>query len=236
MSNIIAAPQVIPLTVPLGGSGLITVAAGKYLKGNDAAALVPRTIAEMLIDLGMGRQIFTASGNFVAPVGITKVYLTMVGGGGNGAPGVAGTYGGGGGSGGSWVIRYAYTVVPGNNYAVTINGPGGTSIFDTLIILAGSNAVATAGGICLGTLDGAPAPNGLAGGPGIKGGNGWLGETGANLMGAPGGGTPWGKGGAGGFQAVGFDGTGYGSGGGGGGGDQARAGGIGTGGFVLVEW
>lgn len=54
MSYISAPPQVVPLTVPLGGSALTTVAAGSYLKGNDANALVPRTVAQVKTDLSLG--------------------------------------------------------------------------------------------------------------------------------------------------------------------------------------
>lgn len=73
-----------------------------------------------------GVQLFTSSGTFVAPAGITKVYLTMVGGGGS-SGGSSGGNGSGGGGAGASVINFPYTVIPGNSYTVTV-GAGGTAV------------------------------------------------------------------------------------------------------------
>jgi hypothetical protein len=65
-------------------------------------------------------QLFTASGSWTAPTGVTKVRLTVIGGGGGAsADGCTGYYGGYGGYG-----YGVYTVTPGTAYTVTI-GAGG---------------------------------------------------------------------------------------------------------------
>jgi len=51
------------LSVARGGTGLATVAANSYLKGNGTSALVPRTYAEVLTDLGL------AAGGLLLPTG-----------------------------------------------------------------------------------------------------------------------------------------------------------------------
>lgn len=103
--------------------------------------------------------LFTASGTFTAPVGVTKVYISAVAGGGSGAVDAGGGASGGGGGGAS-ILNYPFTVVPGNNYTVTI-GAGGTGIpsaisngnaggntsFDTITLLGGAGGTATLGGI-----------------------------------------------------------------------------------------
>lgn len=142
-------------------------------------------------------QIFTANGTFVAPTGITKVYLTMIGGGGGGSPGDGGE--GGGGAGG-YIMNYPYTVVPGNSYAVVIGagGAGGT----------GGGVLGAAGSAS--TFDGTVScAGGGAGNPGVGGGGrdsstatggGYneKGGTGAtSAQGKGGGGSPFGAGGNG---------------------------------------
>ncbi len=97
-------------------------------------------------------QLFTSSGTFTAPVGITKVYLTMsAGGGGGGGAGSNSNSHAGGGASGQYVINYPYTVVAGNSYTVTIgalgaggdatpsNGSnGGNTSFDALTLTGGN--------------------------------------------------------------------------------------------------
>lgn len=102
--------------------------------------------------LSHGLQLFTSSGTFTAPSGVTKVYITAIGAGaGGGGCNGAGLAGGGGGS-GSYVINYPYTVTPSSSYPVTINSGGagnsnasgsngGTTVFDTLTLLGGSGGV-----------------------------------------------------------------------------------------------
>jgi len=97
-----------------------------------------------------GIQIFTSDGTFVAPTGVTKVYLTMVAGGGGGC-GANGSYGGGGGGSGSFLINYPFTVVPSSTYAVVVGaggagsaygyytpGTGGSTSFSTVSTVGGT--------------------------------------------------------------------------------------------------
>lgn len=145
-------------------------------------------------------EIFTASDTFTAPAGITKVYLSMVGGGGVG--GNDQNYGssnaGSGGTGGDSVINYPYTVVPGNNYTVTVGGSAQNTSFDSLTVtagLAGNQGGASPGATKSATL----RLNGIAGASGGAGGKGLIhgGDGGAGIggTGGGGGGTPFGDGG-----------------------------------------
>lgn len=89
-------------------------------------------------------QIFTSSGTWTAPAGVTKVWLLVVGGGGGGCGGV-----GAGGMGGAQT-QQQFTVSPSTGYTVTIGaggtgvggggyigGTGGTSSFSTVTGLGG---------------------------------------------------------------------------------------------------
>ena len=153
-----------------------------------------------------GIQVFTSSGTFTVPGGITKVYVTQVGGGGGGAGGNSGAGGGNG------------------------NVGGATSFDTTLIAAGGAGGIAGdgAGGAGSGGLDGASAshPNNIGGKPTLKSGNGGAGFVG---YGGGGGASIAGFGGKGGDLPTG---AGYvgGYGGGGGGGTRPHAGGQGGGG------
>lgn len=131
------------------GSGIVRLTpgtSGQYLKTQGAGA------NPVWADLVSGKQIFTSNGTFTAPTGVTTVFLTLCGGGG-GAGGTQGTsnHKSGSGASGACVINYPYTVVPGNNYSVTIGGggnggsagnnpgtQGSSSVFDTLTVLGGN--------------------------------------------------------------------------------------------------
>ena len=195
-------------------------------------------------------QVFTSSGNFTAPVGITKVYLTMTGGGGGGGGVNGGVKGGGGGGAGQTLINYQYTVISGNVYVVTVGagGAGGAnnadgsdgtaSIFDSTVTadfgdkgLSGGNG-GTGGVGGGGTLNGTGA---TAGNFGIQGGNGGVGTTSGTPSGGGGGGSSYGSGvtgttGNGGNATVN---TGA---GGAGGGGASGAGGNGATGIVIVMY
>lgn len=120
---------------------------------------------------GTATQIFISSGTFVAPVGVTTVYLTVVGGGGGG--GGTNNVSSGGGGGGGAVVNYAYTVVPGNSYSVTVGagGAGGASGGSNTGTNGGDSVFDSTGGAILG-------PGGIGGGG--SGGNGGAGGA-ANL-------------------------------------------------------
>lgn len=192
---------------------------------------------------GSSSELFVSTGTFTAPAGVTRVFLTMVGAGGGGATGTTDTSGGGGGGGGAMVINYPFTVVPGNNYTVTINSggatstDGGTTSFDTLIVKGGKGA--PAGGSVGGLSGNAVALNVSSIGIGNNGGTGEAG-TGARYGGA-GAGTIFGAGGDGGASganngANAANGTGAGGGGGGSSGVSAGTGGSGGSGFVIVNY
>lgn len=63
-------------------------------------------------------QLFTSSGSWTAPAGVTRVKATVIAGGGGGSA-WAGSSGGGGGYSCAWV-----TVSPGTTYTVTVGGGG----------------------------------------------------------------------------------------------------------------
>jgi len=179
-------------------------------------------------------DIFTSDGNWVAPAGITKVYITAVGGGGGGGSGSGNS--GGGGGGGGMLIKYPYTVVGGNTYAVDIGagGAGGSiggadgaaganTTFDTAVIALGGakgegSTGGSAGGLGAGGFD---AVTSTSGGYNLKGGNGAI---------TAGGGTLFGPGAIVNHAATANTGAG---GGGGGDGSPGYAGGSG---LLIVEW
>lgn len=77
--------------------------------------------------------LYTTPGTFtwIAPPGITQVYVECVGGGGGGG-GNIGNQGAGGGGGGAYAARQAVPVTPGNTYTVVVGaaGSGGTTATD----------------------------------------------------------------------------------------------------------
>lgn len=174
-------------------------------------------------------QLFTTSGTFIAPSGITTVFLSGVAGGGGGGGNGGNANNGGGGGGGQSVINYPYTVVPGNTYTITIGtggntgnsagGDGTNTVFDALTLNAGT------GGSSGGSLVVGAQGTGGSGIFGFSGGGDGVSKTsnaGGTIF------SPFGSGGAGG-AATGSVGTagfltleyfGNGAGGGGGGGGQ----------------
>lgn len=77
----------VPLIVGKGGSGLATIAAGSYLKGNNANNLVPRTPGEVKVDLGInplpgteggtGKATMTTDSFLVGAAGNTYIEKTI---------------------------------------------------------------------------------------------------------------------------------------------------------------
>lgn len=165
-------------------------------------------------------EIFTASGTFSVPAGITKAYISMCGGGGGGA---ASSQKGGGGGGAS-VVNYPFTVTPSASITVTIgaggsvDADGGSSSFDTLTVLGGKKGT-TAGGLGgnrasgVDNLDADPAGSSCP--PGVSGGNGSAQSGGSANNAGSGGSTLFGKGAAGQSDggSAGDTGSGYGYGG-----------------------
>lgn len=77
--------------------------------------------------MGLTKKVFTSSGSFVPPSGVTSVILVGYGGGGGGASGTVATGNNNGGGGGGGAIQgiFIVDVVPNTTYTVTI-GAGGT--------------------------------------------------------------------------------------------------------------
>jgi hypothetical protein len=183
-------------------------------------------------------QVFTSSGTFTVPAGVTKVKVHVTGGGG-GATMEPGTAGGGGGT----AIKIISGLTPGASITVTVGGGGGPASSYNGSGTGGTGGTSSFGGYCSAT--------GGAGGVSVsqKGGAGGIGSNGdLNLAGDPGfggdadsgpnpngGSSFWGGG------ALGWDGSSTGNGrnyGGGGGATNlgAGTGGAGSGGVVVVEY
>ena len=128
-------------------------------------------------------EIFTASGQWTAPAGVTSAYVLVYGAGGHG--GSNGTSGGAAGGAGGYMKAQTVTVEPGRAYPITIgtagSGTGGASSFGTLLSAngggkggdgsggTGGNGTAVAGvGNGTGGTGGAGATNGY----GVTGGGG----------------------------------------------------------------
>lgn len=198
-----------------------------------------------------GAQLFTGSGTFNVPQGVTTVFLTGVaGGGGAGGTAATATAMSGSGGGGGATVRQAITTTPGAAVTVTIGGGGAggsannpgatggsTSFGASLTLTGGGGGGQVAAGSGVGGTAGAGGSGGnISGNPGQKGDN----VPSTTLTFIKGGGSPWGEGGSYQFTAGtnGIAGTGLGSGGGGANPAAAtnQTGGNGTGGFLLVEW
>jgi len=191
--------------------------------------------------------IFTSSGTFTAPPGVTTVYLTMCGGGGGGGGGTYNAGAGGGGASGNTIVNYPYTVIPGGEYTVTIGEGGsggeggftagegevgGNSVFDTLTVPGGDYGEGGGGGYYGGGGSNSKATLGISveGDPGNQGGADRIGGLGGNGI--------LGSGGAGGDLSAGGTGSGY-SGGGGGGASRGNFwydGGAGAAGVCIIMY
>ena len=129
------------LPVANGGTGAATLAANNVLLGNGTSAVqavAPGTSGNVLTSngttwtssalpvAGVNAQVYTSgSGSFTIPAGVTKLKVTIVGGGGGSAGSAVGNAGGGGGGGGT-AVKWLTGLTPLNtiNYAV---GSGGTA-------------------------------------------------------------------------------------------------------------
>mgnify|MGYP006921348424 CR=1 FL=1 len=183
-----------------------------------------------------GKQIFTSSGTFTAPAGVTKVLISGIGAGGGGGQGGANSCGAGGGA-GQCVMNYPYTVTPGNTYTVTINPGGtsnqngGTSVFGTLT-LAGGRAGGT-GNSAGGAGHDPDASQRTLGSFGIPTGSGGNGYTATDAYNGAGGSSPFGLGGGGGYSAANAAAN---TGAGGSGGESNHNGYNGGSGIIIVEY
>jgi hypothetical protein len=123
-------------------------------------------------------QVFTSSGSFTVPAGVTKLRVRVVGGGGSGGGSTASLAGAGGGSGA--YAEGVVTVTPGQVITVTVGAGGagnsgasgsigGTSSFGAFASATGGSGGATNGG--------GSAPGGA---PGSASGSGFILIAGAN--------------------------------------------------------
>ncbi len=137
------------VAVANGGTGRATLTANNVLLGNGTTAVnfvAPGTTGNVLTSngttwvsqapsggggsyAGPQAQAFVANGTFTIPSGITRLKVTVVGGGGGSGGGAGGCFGvnpsGGGGAGGA-SISYLTGLTPGATIAVTVGG-GGTA-------------------------------------------------------------------------------------------------------------
>jgi len=99
-----------------------TASSSTYLRGDNSWQPISSTT-------GLAAQLFTASGTFTVPAGVTAIKVYLVGGGGAGAGAAvtsSTTYSAGvGGGGGGGLISYITGLTPGNTVSVTV-GAGGT--------------------------------------------------------------------------------------------------------------
>lgn len=182
---------------------------------------------------------------FTIPAGVTKMKVTVVGGGGSGATGNAGgSQEGAGGGAAGYALVYLTGLTPGNTLTYTV-GAGGAAGGTTAPLPSGGTSSLSSGTQTITTVTctgGATSVVGVAdnalGGTGGTATNGTLNINGArgnpNGYGGSGGATPFG--GAGGGATYGGEGdnaTGYGSGGGGG---QRTTGGAGKAGIIIFEY
>lgn len=132
-------------------------------------------------------SVFTTSGTWICPEGVTTIQVEAWGGGGGGGGSANGTgYRGAGGGGGAYQRIISLPVTPGQSYTVTI-GNGGTagtnsvnggSGGNTLFLLGASNLLTANGGSGGQTQTTTTAPIAGVGGIGtFNGGNGFIGTT-----------------------------------------------------------
>ncbi len=181
------------LPVANGGTGAATLTANNVLLGNGTSApltVAPGTSGNVLTSngttwqstalpvAGVNAQVYTSgSGNFTIPANVTKLKVTVVGGGGGSAGSVSGNTGGSGGGGGA-AIKWLTGVTPGNtlSYSVGAGGTAGTSA-------PGNGGAGSASTVATGTT-GTPQTittlTGGGGGAGLTGGSGGSGGGGTN--------------------------------------------------------
>jgi hypothetical protein len=242
-----------------GGTGQSTYTDGQLLIGNTTGNTLTKTTltagtgisvtngsgAITIASTGGGgfsnMQVFTSPGTWTNPGSVTKVKVTVVGGGGNGGdtPGgnPSGNYTSTGGAGGGTAL--GIKTIPTSPVSVTVGGATGTSSFGPYISATGGSSGSTrlgAGSINTSAGVGSGGDLNLRGGIGSSSGPGFACGGGANITGEG-----FGQHFAGGntsgqpAQSASYGAAGSGSSNLTGGGDY-RAGGAGQPGVVIVEW
>jgi len=171
--------------------------------------------------------VFTSSGSWTVPQGVTQILVSGCGGGGGGGASsyISSTnyYGGTGGGAGQSTIKQSISVTPGHSLSITIGAGGGSSANGGNTTIVDSTSSTT-----LLTLSGGSIYYSFG-----------LGEPALSYAGygGPGASGPFGRGALCGYSTTGFNATGYGSGGGGAGGASGSyAGGSGAQGILIIEW
>ena len=189
------------LIVATGASAVTRVGAGTDGQFLTAASTASTGLTWSSVSIpsavALQEQIFTSSGTWTAPTGVTKVWLLVVGGGGGGGYGGAYTYIGIGGSGGAQ-LQQQLTVTPGTGYTVTIggggaggSGAGSGGSQGTTTTIGSISALGGTGGTIISGI------NGSTYGQSSYGSGGAGGSAAANTGGGGSGGTPGSAGGSG---------------------------------------
>jgi hypothetical protein len=227
------------------GLGIIVVSYGQTAVTQASISPVPGApiLQAKLPDLRPGFSnllAITASGSFTVPTGVTRVKVTVTGGG--GAGGTHASQAGGGGGAGGQAVSVIAGLTPGSVIPVTVGsagaapagaangGNGGTSSFGSFVSATGG--LGGVGGSGSGTCAGSSGGVGVGGGVNEAGGFG-TDAVDASGKGGDGGGPGNGRGSSGPVAAVAAAGYGGGGGGGGGSGGTGASGGPG---IVIVEW
>jgi len=171
---------------------------GQLLTADSTAATGIKWATPAVSVPSLNEQVFTSSGSFTVPTGVTKLWVEIIGGGGGGAR--EGDYGGGGGGIAGGRINQQFTVTPAASLTVTIGAGGaaratrGDGNAGTATTFDSVSADAGAGGFMSqnNQISGAASNGGSAWGAGKNGG----GSAAAN-SGAGGGGNNGGAGGSG---------------------------------------
>lgn len=221
-----------PLTAANGGTGLsFPGTSGNILTSNGT----DWTSAAAPAGGFSNWQVFTSSGTFTVPTGITKVKVTVVGGGGGGN---TNWYYAGGGGGGA-AIKIITGLTPGATISVTVgaggaqNTDGGTSSFGAYCSATGGKKGTTST-----NMSGAEGGIGTGGDLNIRGGGsgGGVSTSGSITVPSPGGSSILGGGGFSSGTTAGVNGGDGGNYGGGGGGTGTASAGTGGNGVVIVEY
>ena len=233
----------VPLYVATLNAGQTSITASSF-SVHPQAPFIPFTLPQLAP--GFGRvAVFTTSGNWTVPLGVTQAKVTVVGGGAGGSScfcssGTTNASGGGGGGGGAAIKIVAVT--PGSVIPATVgNGGasgfgGGSSSFGTFLSATGGASTAF---IATNVSPGGSGGNGAGGTINLGGGIGSDGQSGSFLFAGNGGSSIFGGAGRAGAHA-GQPGTAFGAGGGGAydtvASNTTFAGGAGANGIVIVEY
>ena len=168
-----------------GGTGSTTLPTNNVLLGNGTSALqavAPSTSGNVLTSNGTTWQsiapsgggggftsmvVFTASGTWTIPAGITKAKVTIQGAGGGGGGGFGYENGGGGGA----TIKYVTGLTPGGTVVCTIGAGGSGAV--ACGANGGAGGTTSFGAYCSVTGGGAGLSSGVTGSGGVGTGGNW---------------------------------------------------------------